>query len=241
MRTKNITFIFLIIGFLIGINLQAQEKFEIEAGTDIVSRYNWRGIDFGNSPAFQPSLSANYFGFQLGVWGSYTFNETASVSDEIDSWLSYSFNINSVSISAILTDYYFPNSGLRFGNFNNFDDTDGAGAHTLEFGLSIGSASFPLSLSAYYNFYNDAGNNAYFQLDYNFNVNNYGLNLFCGATPGSKDNPAYYGSDKFNVINVGVKATKSIKITDNFDLPVFVVYGMNPRVDQAFMVLGITL
>jgi hypothetical protein len=241
MRTKNITFILLIIGFLSGINLQAQEKFGVEAGAGIVSRYNWRGIDFGNSPAFQPSLTANYYGFQLGVWGSYTFNETASVSNEIDTWLSYSFKIYSVSVTAILTDYYFPSSGSRFGNYNDFDDPEGAGAHTLESGLSIGSESFPLTFSAFYNFYNDAGNNTYFQLDYSFNVNNYGLNLFCGATAGSKDNPAYYGSDKFNVINVGVKATKSIKITDNFDLPVFVVYGINPRVDQAFMVLGITL
>ncbi len=239
--TKSIFLAFLILGFALGSDVFGQDKIEVEAGADIVSRYNWRGIDFGNSPAFQPSLSASYGGLQLGVWGSYTFNETASTSNEIDTWLSYSFNINAISITALLTDYYFPSSGLRFGNYNNHDDSDGPGAHTLESGLSIGSVSFPLSFSAFYNFYNDAGNNTYFQIDYAFSVSDYDLEIFCGATAGSKINPGYYGSEKFNVINFGIKANKTVKITEELSLPVFITYGINPRADQAFMVLGLTL
>ena len=38
---------------------QAQDssKWDINPSADIVSRYVWRGIDFGGSPSIQPSLT----------------------------------------------------------------------------------------------------------------------------------------------------------------------------------------
>lgn len=228
----------LLIALLAVSTLNAQE---INIGTDLVSRYIWRGMDFGKSPAIQPSLSLNYGGFEAGFWGSYTLNETASDSDELDAWISYSFDINSVSFTAIITDYYFPNNGIKFGNFNNHDDEDGAGAHTFEAGLSISSEKFPLSLSIYYNFYNDAGNNTYFQVDYPFNAKEVEINLFCGLTAGSDENPGYYGTEDFSVINVGIQASKAVKITENFSLPIFVSYSINPKLEQSYLAFGISL
>jgi hypothetical protein len=42
-------------------------------GADVMSRYIWRGIDFGNSPAVQPSLFLSWRGLNVGAWGSYSF------------------------------------------------------------------------------------------------------------------------------------------------------------------------
>ena len=42
-------------------------------GADIVSRYIWRGYDFGNSPAIQPNLFFSLRGLNIGAWGSYSF------------------------------------------------------------------------------------------------------------------------------------------------------------------------
>ena len=42
-------------------------------GADVMSRYIWRGIDFGNSPAIQPSLFLSWRGLNVGAWGSYSF------------------------------------------------------------------------------------------------------------------------------------------------------------------------
>jgi hypothetical protein len=141
-----------------------------------------------------------------------------------------------------LTDYYYPNAGIKIGNFNNYDNVNGAGAHTIEAGLNItGPESFPLSLSGYVNVYNDEGNNTYVQADYSLNVQDVGLGFFIGAAAGSEENPDYYGSDKFNVINIGLKASKQIKITEDFLLPVSCSYILNPRAEISYLVFCISL
>lgn len=220
--------------------ISAQSKFELNTGADVVSRYVWRGMDFGRSPAIQPTLSLGYGGLEAGFWGSYTLNSLTSASDELDFWLAYSVDISALSITALVNDYYFPNNGKKLGNFNDYNDHEGSGAHTLEAGLVLSSESFPLSLSSYLNFYNDAGNNMYFQLDCPFNVNEYDVNLFLGATTGSKDNPDYYGAEKFNLINIGLQVSKEIKISEDFSLPIFTSYTINPTLEQHYLVFGVS-
>ena len=234
--------------FIFGISIKAQE-IEVNAGSDFVSRYIWRGLNVNESINVQPSLSLSVSGFELGIWGSYAFTGSNSTDDyysfshEIDFLIGYSHTIDDVvTVSALLTDYYFPNAGIRMGNFNNYNDKDGPGAHTLEAGLSVaGPGSCPVTLSGYINFYNDAGNNTYFQLDYSTELNNVNINFFLGASAGSKKNPVYYGTDKLNVINTGIQATKDIRITDEFSLPISVTYILNPRIEISYLVVGISI
>ena len=129
----------------------------LSTSVDIYNRYVWRGLDIANTPSIQPSLSIAYSGFEFGTWGAYTMSNEASDSDEIDFWLSYTANLNNgVSFSLIATDYYFPNAGIDFFNFNDYDavieDTiPDPGAHTVELGLSVTlPESFPLTLSGYF-------------------------------------------------------------------------------------------
>ena len=223
--------------------LNAQSNVSVDANVDIVSRYIWRGMDFGNSPSIQPGLTLNAGKFSIGAWGAYTLSNNAAASDEIDLWASYTHEFkNSVSFTLLLTDYYFPNAGTKFFNFNNYDHEDGAGAHTLELGASIsGGEKLPLSFSAYYNFHNDAGNSSYLEVAYSTAVQNVSLDLFCGAAIGSEDNPGYYGTDSFDLINIGVTATKEIKVTEDFKLPLFVSYIVNPNIERSYLVLGFSL
>lgn len=233
----------LIFTLIFTFNVQAQSDVSLSGGVDFVSRYVWRGADIGNAPSAQPSIELAVKGFSFGVWGAYSLSNNVAAKDEIDLWISYSHEFeNSMSLSFIVTDYTFPNSGVKFFNFNNYDNAEGAGAHTLEAGVSLGLCEkLPLTLSAYYNFYNDAGNNSYFEINYSTSVKDVTLDLFCGATPGSKDNKGYYGTDKFNVINLGATVSKEIKITQDFSFPLFVSYIINPNAEQSFMVLGISL
>ena len=39
---------------------------ELSLGADLVSRYIWRGKDFGNSPAIQPNVAFSVAGFKIG-------------------------------------------------------------------------------------------------------------------------------------------------------------------------------
>lgn len=224
-------------------NLSAQDEIKINAGADFVSRYIWRGNDYGNAPSIQPSLALTYKGFEAGFWGAYTFSNNAQIGDELDAYLSYTFDLqNSSSLKFIVTDYYFPNAGIRMGNFNNYDNINGAGAHVLEAGISFtASESFPITLSAFYNFHNDSGKNSYFELSYPFKISDTDINIFTGATSGSKQNPVYYGAENFSIINVGISASKSIKLTNDFSLPVFVSFALNPRLEKSFLVFGISI
>lgn len=232
----------------INIPIRAQD-FSIDAGGDLVSLYIWRGINLNEQPNIQPYVSLNYSGLQFGFWGSSVLTHLNSNDEhyangqEIDTWLSYSLELkDAVNFTAIFTDYYFPNAGIAVNNFNNYDNAYGPGAHTLEGGLSIaGPESFPLSLSGYINIYNDKGNNAYVQADYSASIHKINIGLFAGAAVGSKDNPDFYGTDRFYFINVGIKVSKSLMITKSFSLPVYCSYILNPNKEKAFLVFGISL
>lgn len=221
---------------------EAQDKFQADFGADLVSRYIWRGIDVASTPNIQPSFSAGYKGIEFGLWASYTFSNQSANSDEIDAWLSYSLISSGGSFTAILIDYYFPNSGVRLGNFNNYDNPKGAGAHLLEFGLQYhGMERFPFYISGYYNFYNDAGNNTYIESGYSTSFEDIGFDFFIGAALGSKENPEYYTTHNFAVINLGIKASKEVYISDKYHLPVFTSVILNPRVEILYLVFGIQI
>lgn len=221
------------------------QDLSLTVGADVVSRYIWRGLNVNDAVNIQPALTLSVSGFSVGFWGSYSLsNDTSSntFGQEVDTWLGYTYAFeNGMSIGAIVTDYYFPNAGIKWGNFNNYDDPAGPGAHTIETGLLLkGPNSFPLSLSGYILVYNNAGNNTYFQMDYPVTVADVPLNFFIGAAGGSEDDPGYYGTETFNVINVGVKATKSVKITENYSLPISVTFLINPRTEISYLVFGLT-
>lgn len=231
---------------LLSTGLGASEKLTVNTGVDLYSRYVWRGMDFGDAPSIQPALSVSYVGFELGAWGAYTLSSREDKFSEIDFWIGYSHEFeNSMSIGAVITDYYLPYLGIGIFNFNNYDAVDAEGdpdpgAHTLELGLSFtGPRSFPVTLSGYVGVYNDAGNNTYFQIDYPFAVGETDLTVFCGAAGGSNENPGAYNTEDFAVINVGFSAERSIKMTERFSLPLSLAFILNPNDEISYLVAGV--
>lgn len=229
-----------------GAAAEKPDRFAVNTGVDLYSRYVWRGMDFGNAPSIQPALSFSYAGLELGVWGAYALSSQASEFDEIDFWLGYSYGFdNESSIGAVLTDYYFPNGGIKISNFNNYDAVDAngdpdPGAHILELGLSYtGPGSFPVTLSGYVGIYNDAGNSTYFQIDYPFTAGDTELTVFCGAAGGNSENPDVYRAGEFAVINVGVSAERRIRITESFGPPLSLAFILNPNEEISYLVAGV--
>jgi hypothetical protein len=204
-------------------------------------------MDIANNPSIQPTLSVGYGGFEFGIWGAYTLASDSSESEEIDFWMSYTIETeNGPSFTLMGTDYYLPNAGVKFFNFNDYDatnDNDEAdpGAHLIELGLTIaGPESFPISVSGFVNVYNEEGNNTYFQIDYPITVGETELGFFCGFAGGSKDNPDYYGTDKLNAINLGVSAGREVVISDSFSLPLSVSFIINPRDEISHLLVGMS-
>jgi hypothetical protein len=229
-------------------------------GADLVSRYIWRGADYGNSPSIQPSLAFTVAGFKAGFWGSYGLGQySKQINDstmanmghyaEFDMYLSYTWK----GITLMAYDYFFPNSkspntNNKYFNFNN--DVTG---HTLELCLSwAGTKKIPLQLFAGTFIYGadkdkdscgvygmGTGNNysTYLEAAYLFNVKGFGVKPFIGAIPFGS---AWYGPYG-GVINTGLTVSKSIAITDNYSLSLYSTALTNPQAQSVFLVFGITL
>ena len=204
----------------------------VDIGSDFVSRYVWRGYDFGESFSVQPYLEYSQGGFALGTWASYAISPDAAGANEHDLYASYSFGAVSIGV----TDYYFPGPGAA-GFFDY--DSDGAGAHVIEPNVSLGGTeSFPVTFYGAVNAYNDPDNSLYLQASYPFSLDGTDLSVTLGAVGNES---AYYGTDGFAVTNIALSASYAIPITDGFELPLSATYVLNPDTERTFLVFGISL
>ena len=59
-----------------------------------------------------------------------------------------------------------------------------------------------------------------------------------GAVPYATD---FYGTNGFAVTNLAVRASKDIKVTDSFSIPIFGEVSANPCSQKAYLVVGMSL
>ena len=225
-------------GLVMSMTTVAQDEIETTISGDIVSSYIWRGQDLG-SAAIQPTLGVGYKGLSLSAWGSYGLVNTADTK-EFDLTLAYTtggFNIG-------ITDYWF-SAGLdpdaRYFKY----DAHGTN-HVFE--ANIGYDFGPLSLQWFTNFAGNDGTNkdgkraysSYMEVVVPFKLSAIEWTATVGAVPFAT---SYYNewTSGFAVTNVALKATKDIKVTDSFSIPIFGEIVGNPRTQKAYLVLGITL
>lgn len=211
-------------------------------GADFVSRYVWRGTDFGQSFSVQPALTIGGSGFEIGAWGSYSVAADGAGSNELDLWAGYTFETESSgSFSVAVTDYYFPYPGAAEDgmDFFNYKD-DGEGAHWIEPAVSYtGPDAFPISLFAGMMVHNDPDHSLYAEVGYPIEFDgDITLDLSAGA---SVYDSAFYGNDGFAFLSLAVAGTKNLKITDSFRIPVSVTYILNPEAKTDFLVFGVSL
>ncbi|SHK56049.1 TorF family putative porin [Rhodothermus profundi] len=211
--------------------VQAQE---IHLGADVVSRYVWRGMDFGESMSVQPGLSLSVGALTVGTWASYALTASGAGANEHDLYLSLDLGALSVGV----TDYYFPApNGAKFFDF----DDDGQGAHYLEPFIQIrGPETAPFTLHASIFAYNDPDNTIYLEGQYPFTVGDVEMRLTVGVVAGQS---ALYNTGDVTLVNLGLAASRTIQITEAFSLPVFVHYILNPnpRVERSYLVFGFSL
>ncbi len=222
-------------------------KLQLNISSDIMSRYIWRGSDYGNSPSIQPTLSISTKHFELGCWGSIATN---SFYKEVDLYAKYTYK----NISLIFTDYYIPlvNGTPSSPDNRYFMYDDKKTAHSFESSVLLtGGDKFPLwLLGTVYIYGNDKRwgydpekdntdktyYSSYVEIGYTFAVRENIADLFIGFTPYAG---AYGHSTGF--INIGVTGYRKIKITDDFELPIKASLIGNPQSSNMFFVFGIKL
>lgn len=218
-------------------SMKAQDsELNFSVGGDFVSSYVWRGT-LAAGASIQPSAGLSIAGFSLSAWGS---TDIASVGyKEVDFTAAYSI----AGVSLAVTDYWWDGEGT-YKYFNHDPESTG---HLFEFtlGYTLPVEKFPLSLSWNTMFAGadvkkgedqKRAYSTYIEAKYPFAIKDIGLEASLGMTPGE----GLYAS-KASAISIGLKATKQIKITDSFSLPVFGQILTNPRSEDIFFVLGISL
>ena len=219
-----------------GFSATAQDEIETTVGTDFVNQYIWRGQDLGDV-SLQPTLGIGYKGLSLTAWGSVGLSDFLDTK-EFDLTLAYTvggFNIG-------ITDYWFDAGLDPEGRYFKYDAHGTNHVFEANVGYDFGFAS----LQAFTNFAGNDGTNkdgeraysTYVELAAPFKLATVDWNAALGVVPFATTS---YGTTGFAVTNVSLKATKDIKVTDSFSIPVFGQVVANPCSQNAYLVFGFTL
>ena len=160
---------------------------EVTIGADVVSRYVWRGTDFGNAAAVQPSIETTIGPVALGAWGSWSISPGPADASGNECDLYASTTVGPVGLT--LTDYFFP----AYAGTDSLLNVD---IHVFE--LSAGADVGPVSVLAAANVSGDDDNSTYLELTY-------------GAFSLGLGNGAYSTDGEFAPVSIGVSASR-----DNF-------------------------
>lgn len=236
-----------------------EENSVFELKSDFMSRYIWRGTNLGGeNPSIQPTLSVNFgdsaHAISIGTWGAYNYGAT---SQEVDLFLTYTFK-DAICLS--FYDYYFPGNSFyapaQQKYFNYDSETTG---HVFEGTVCfLGTEKIPFSLLFAMNLFgydsrkiNEDGSSGdifmskYIELGFNKTFQNIDFCAFVGAALDDPDEEkgeaGYYYNENIGIINIGVKAAKSVKITDKFELPIQTSLIANPQSETIFVVFGFSL
>lgn len=249
MKKYRTIFLIAIMFGLVAANVQAQEEIKKESpfsiSCDLMSRYVWRGTDYGASPSIQPGVEYGIGGFAIGTWGAFTTNLPGV--QEVDLYASYTFK---EIISLTVTDYFFPDEVTGYKYFNYKEATTG---HVFEGTLSFnGTEKFPLSAFVATNFYGadarrlksdgSAGDimfSTYAEIGYAFKFIDLFMGFNCTTADTDKGESGYYG-DSFGVVNLGATVSKDIRITDKFSLPLTASLITNPQAEKIYLVVGLS-
>lgn len=213
---------------------KAQDNVETTIGADVVNQYIWRGQELG-SVSLQPTLGVAYKGLSLTAWGSIGLSEPSDTK-EFDITAAYSvggFNIG-------VTDYWFNSPSTRYFLYDSHKTS-----HVFE--ANIGYDFGPASIQWFTNFAGNDGVNkdgdraysSYFEVSAPFTFGGCDWTATVGAVPFASS--FYSDANGFAVTNVSLKATKELKITDTFSVPVFAGIAANPSTEKAFFIFGLSL
>lgn len=215
------------------IGLYAQQSSEssvsVSANVDFVSKYIWRGQDYGHTPSIQPGLSATWHDFTIGTWGAYRL--TGDGDDELDFYISKTIG----PVSFAVWDYwsYSKANPSRFTNY-----TAETTSHLLEGQILFsGGEKLPFNLLGSWLFYGaDPSKSIYVELQYILPIKSSELMFFAGYQ--AKGN---YYAEKPSFVNVGATLTQPLAVTEKYSLDLLLSIITNPGNKSIFFTVGLSL
>ena len=214
--------------------MSAQDEVETTIGADIVSQYIWRGQELGDV-SLQPTLGIAYKGLSLTAWGSVGLSNKDNTK-EFDLTAAYTTGGFHIGV----TDYWFNTPNERYFAYSAHETS-----HVFE--ANVGYDFGIASLNWYTNFAGNDGVNkdgkraysSYFEANVPFKLASCEWTATIGAVPYATS--FYSDANGFVVTNIGIKATKDIKVNDHFSIPIFAGITANPSTEKTFLIFGVSL
>ena len=213
--SSSFKFALLTIVALLSPNISYSQDF----GADLVSSYVWRGTQFGSGAHVQPYMDLGSGNLTGGVWGSFPTSAKGG-GNELDLWVSYDFG----PLALTVTNYTFPGEGGVYGEGEglfNGDYTELA-ASTSIMGVDL-SAGYFTEVEALY-------------VELGFSTG--AVDIAFGYGDDQAD--GFYAGGGSGLVNMSFSGSKDIQISDNYALPVFGSFIINPEAETAFLVFGIS-
>ena len=213
--SSSFKFILLTIVALLSPNISYSQDF----GADLVSSYVWRGTQFGSGAHIQPYMDLGSGNLTGGVWGSFPTSAKGG-GNELDLWVSYDFG----PLALTVTNYTFPSEGGVYA--------DGEGLFNGDYTeLAASTSIMGVDLSAGYFTEVEA---LYVELGFSTGAVDIALGY------GDDQADGFYAGGGSGLVNMSFSGSKDIQISDNYALPVFGSFILNPQAETAFLVFGIS-
>ena len=213
--SSSFKFALLTIVALLSPNISYSQDF----GADLVSSYVWRGTQFGSGAHVQPYMDLGSGNLTGGVWGSFPTSAKGG-GNELDLWVSYDFG----PLALTVTNYTFPGEGGVYG--------DGEGLFNGDYTeLAASTSIMGVDLSAGYFTEVEA---LYVELGFSTGA----VDIAFGYGDDQAD--GFYAGGGSGLVNMSFSGSKDIQISDNYALPVFGSFIINPEAETAFLVFGIS-
>ena len=213
--SSSFKFILLTIVALLSPNISYSQDF----GADLVSSYVWRGAQFGSGAHIQPYMDLGSGNLTGGVWGSFPTSAKGG-GNELDLWVSYDFG----PLALTVTNYTFPGEGGVYA--------DGEGLFNGDYTeLAASTSIMGVDLSAGYFTEVEA---LYVELGFSTGA----VDIAFGYGDDQAD--GFYAGGGSGLVNMSFSGSKDIQISDNYALPVFGSFIINPEAETAFLVFGIS-
>ena len=213
--SSSFKFILLTIVALLSPNISYSQDF----GADLVSSYVWRGTQFGSGAHIQPYMDLGSGNLTGGVWGSFPTSAKGG-GNELDLWVSYDFGLLALTV----TNYTFPSEGGVYA--------DGEGLFNGDYTeLAASTSIMGVDLSAGYFTEVEA---LYVELGFSTGA----VDIAFGYGDDQAD--GFYAGGGSGLVNMSFSGSKDIQISDNYALPVFGSFILNPEAETAFLVFGIS-
>ncbi len=230
---------------------------------DLQNNHLWRGLIITDMPVFMArvdyALDKNK-NWKVGLWGA---SALANDSDhthyqEINYFIQYSKNNFYIGLWNLFNSRDI-DTGVASDDIFNYSKKRTANILDLRLNYTFGPA-FPLYVEADVILYGGAAaGEVLLKDDGSYDKNKYStylklqyplmqseklfdLDAFVGGAFAFKDAPLYGdGRDKFEIVNAGVVASKDIKISENYSIPLHAQFMWNPAQNFARMQVGATL